>query len=123
MTGIGNRHPTTAEVCEDAGSTGRDRWFVGFRFRTPLGSVGRQFFVVGEAADAEDAVAIAMARASLPAPAARATTTPRSTASRCGACGGTRWGGSTSPAPAPDGAAGTGRRRLRHDRRRRRRVS
>lgn len=66
MTRIGNRHPTTAEVREDAGSTGRDRWFVGFRFRTPRGSVGRQFFVVGEAADAEDAVAIAMARASLP---------------------------------------------------------
>ncbi|MYX36866.1 MULTISPECIES: hypothetical protein [unclassified Streptomyces] len=66
MTGIGNRHPMTAEVREHAGGTGRDRWFVGFRFRTSRGSVGRQFFVVGEAADAEDAVAIAMARASLP---------------------------------------------------------
>ncbi|MEU1620934.1 hypothetical protein ABZ479_27025 [Streptomyces sp. NPDC005722] len=66
MTAIGDRHPMTTEVREDAGRTGRDRWFVGLRFRTARGSVGRQFFVVGEAGDAEDAVAIAMERASRP---------------------------------------------------------
>ncbi|MDX2706899.1 hypothetical protein PV350_29195 [Streptomyces sp. PA03-6a] len=66
MSSTGDRHGGTADVRGDGGCADQDRWFVGFRFRTPRGSVGRQFFVVGEADDAEDAVAIALARASLP---------------------------------------------------------
>ncbi|MDX3072893.1 hypothetical protein ACIP98_12395 [Streptomyces sp. NPDC088354] len=40
-----------------------DRWLVGFRFSTPQGAEGCHYYVVGEAADARDAVDIAATRA------------------------------------------------------------
>ncbi|WP_431951286.1 hypothetical protein [Actinacidiphila sp. bgisy167] len=40
-----------------------DRWFVGLRFRTAQGAVRSHYYVVGEAADAEDAVRTASDRA------------------------------------------------------------
>ncbi|MFD8079566.1 hypothetical protein ACFV3E_43940 [Streptomyces sp. NPDC059718] len=40
-----------------------DRWFVGLRFSTARGAVRSHYYVVGEAADAEDAVRTAMHRA------------------------------------------------------------
>ncbi|WP_351231576.1 hypothetical protein [Streptomyces sp. NPDC002133] len=39
------------------------RWFVGLRFSDYRGAVGEHYYVVGEAADADDAVAIALLRA------------------------------------------------------------
>ncbi|MEU4098430.1 hypothetical protein [Streptomyces sp. NPDC026673] len=41
----------------------QDRWFVGLRFSTSRGAVGRHYYVVGDAADAEGAVRTAMRRA------------------------------------------------------------
>ncbi len=40
-----------------------DRWFVGLRFSTPQGAVRSHYYVVEEAADAQDAVRTAMRRA------------------------------------------------------------
>ncbi|MFD3453214.1 hypothetical protein ACFWVC_13650 [Streptomyces sp. NPDC058691] len=40
-----------------------DRWLVGFRFSTPQGAPGCHYYVVGEAADAREAVDIAKRRA------------------------------------------------------------
>lgn len=40
-----------------------DRWFVGLRFSTARGAVRSHYYVVGGAADAEDAVRTAMLRA------------------------------------------------------------
>ncbi|MDX3093124.1 hypothetical protein PV417_00880 [Streptomyces sp. ME19-03-3] len=40
-----------------------DRWLVGLRFRTAKGAVRNHYYVIGAAADAEDAVRSAMRRA------------------------------------------------------------
>ncbi|MGW3243931.1 hypothetical protein [Streptomyces sp. NPDC001070] len=55
--------PTVAPKCRPGAFGDKDRWFVGLRFSGAAGCAGRHYYVVGEAADAESAVAVALARA------------------------------------------------------------